>query len=172
MVSVGQKSRSNLAEQFWIGASVRLRSGGGWGGAIAKAYSLTCLAPVLGRHSSWGLEQLGHLVTLGHLSASVWFLHIVSPVWWFHGKWTSYVVAQGSEGVVSKEGTKHSFSLLSPFITWTWLLHSTAFMRCGSCHKNVLKVKGRGSRFHLLMGGGTAGYWKSMRDYRHCCGQF
>lgn len=69
---------------------------------IAKAYSLMCLSPVLRRHSSWGLEQLGWLVTFGRLSPSVWFLHIVSPAWWLLGKWTSYVMAQGSEGVSPK----------------------------------------------------------------------
>lgn len=38
---------------------------------IVKAYSLSCLAPVLRKHSGWGLKYLEQLETFRHLSISL-----------------------------------------------------------------------------------------------------
>lgn len=75
-VSAGQEYEKGWA---WValaqGVSCgRSHVGLGWG--HRKASSLSCLAPGLGRHEQWGLEQQG-------LPAPLIFTWPLSPVWGF-----------------------------------------------------------------------------------------
>lgn len=82
---------------------MRLRSGGGWGLQHCKGLfthvSGTCAGKTqqLGAGAAGVVGDLWTSFCIGLVSPQS-----LSPAWWLLGKWTSYVMAQGSEGVSPK----------------------------------------------------------------------